>query len=107
MSNQRREENHSVREFLECAFDLLDLDPYKYLVLDARHSRPAEVDLLLADMTKARESLQWSPRMGFREPVHAMVTADLQLYSRNGRTADTAVVSELPAVIEGQRAQHA
>ncbi|MGB8851262.1 MAG: GDP-mannose 4,6-dehydratase [Candidatus Acidiferrales bacterium] len=98
------EETHSVREFLECAFGMLDLDPYKYLVLDSALARPAEVDLLLGDMTKARQRLQWSPRMHFRDLVHTMVNSDLQLYSRNEPTAGAAV---LPASTERQRARHA
>ncbi|MGA2003623.1 MAG: GDP-mannose 4,6-dehydratase [Terriglobales bacterium] len=75
-------ETHSVREFLECAFGLLDLDPYKYLVLDDRFIRPAEVDVLLGDASKAREHLGWSPRITFRELVRDMVESDLQVYSR-------------------------
>ncbi|MFZ0910167.1 MAG: GDP-mannose 4,6-dehydratase, partial [Candidatus Acidiferrales bacterium] len=98
------EETHSVREFLECAFGMLDLDPYKYLVLDPALARPAEVDLLLGDMTKARQRLQWSPRMHFRDLVRTMVNSDLQLYSRNEPTAGAAV---LPASTERQRARHA
>ena len=50
-------ETHSVREFLECAFGLLALDPYKYLVQDERFLRPAEVDVSLGDTTKARQRL--------------------------------------------------
>jgi GDPmannose 4,6-dehydratase len=101
------EENHSVREFLELAFGTLDLDPYKFLVLDPRLARPAEVDLLLGDMTKGRKRLQWSPRVRFRDLVHIMVTADLELYSRNGSIEKASVVPHPPAVIAGQRAQHA
>src|SRR5271155_2226831 len=101
------EENHSVREFLECAFDLLALDLYKFLVPAPRLARPAEVDLLLGDMTKARESLQWSPRMRFRELVHAMVTADLQLYTRTTVAEAPAGLSHLSATSELQRAQAA
>jgi GDPmannose 4,6-dehydratase len=75
-------ETHSVREFLEGAFQLLGLDPYKYLVLDERFVRPAEVDVLLGDASKARESFGWSSQVKFSELVHEMVYSDLELYSR-------------------------
>ncbi len=75
-------ETHSVREFLESAFGLLGLDPYKYLVLDERFLRPAEVDVLLGDASKARQRLGWSARTTFSELVRDMVSSDLNLYSR-------------------------
>ncbi len=74
-------ETHSVREFLECAFGLLGLDPYQYLVLDERFIRPAEVDLLLGDTSKARARLGWSAKIKFSELVREMVYSDLDLYS--------------------------
>ena len=77
-------ETHSVREFLECAFQLLGLDPYKYLVLDERFLRPAEVDVLLGDTAKARQHLGWSAKTTFTELVRDMVHSDLELYSRPG-----------------------
>jgi len=76
------EETHSVRDFLECAFGLLGLDPYQYLVLDQRFVRPAEVDLLLGDARKAHQRLGWSARTTFKELVHDMVSSDLELYTR-------------------------
>jgi GDPmannose 4,6-dehydratase len=76
-------ETHSVREFLECAFGLLGLDPYKYLVLDERFLRPAEVDVLLGDTTKARQRLGWSAQTTFSELVREMVFSDLNSYSRS------------------------
>jgi GDPmannose 4,6-dehydratase len=83
-------ETHSVREFLECAFGLLDLDPYKYLVLDERFLRPAEVDVLLGDSEKAHQHLGWSPQITFRELVRDMVFSDLNAYSQSaGGTAPT------------------
>lgn len=75
-------ETHSVREFLECAFGLLDLDPYKYLVLDDRFIRPAEVDVLLGDASKAHEHLGWAARTTFRDLVRDMVESDLGFYAR-------------------------
>jgi len=75
-------ETHSVREFLECAFQFLDLDPYQYLILDERFVRPAEVDVLLGDTAKANQYLGWMPLTSFRGLVRDMVESDLNLYSR-------------------------
>lgn len=72
-------ETHSVREFLQKAFGLLDLDYEKYVEHDARYERPAEVDLLLGDPTKAKRELGWSPKVSFDELVKMMVDADLEL----------------------------
>ena len=78
-------ETHSVREFLEAAFGLLGLDPYKYLVLDERFLRPAEVDVLLGDTTKAQHCLHWSAKTKFADLVRDMVESDLNFYSRAAR----------------------
>ena len=75
-------ETHSVREFLECAFQFLDLDPYQYLILDQRFVRPAEVDVLLGNTAKANRHLGWMPHTSFRGLVRDMVESDLILYSR-------------------------
>jgi GDPmannose 4,6-dehydratase len=93
-------ETHSVREFLECAFGLLELDPYKYLVTDDRLIRPSEVNLLLGDTSKARKHWDWSPRITFRELVKEMVLSDLNLYS-TGRRGDfrTAAAGASPTVM--------
>jgi GDPmannose 4,6-dehydratase len=72
-------ETHSVREFLEKAFALLDLDYRKYVEHDPRYDRPAEVDLLLGDANKARKALHWEPKVGFEELVRMMIDADMQL----------------------------
>lgn len=74
-------ETHSVREFLESAFGLLGLDPYKHLVLDERFIRPAEVDVLLGDASKAHQRLGWRAKTKFSELVRDMVDSDLELYS--------------------------
>jgi GDPmannose 4,6-dehydratase len=71
-------ETHAVREFVEVAFGHVGLDWRQHVVVDPRFVRPAEVDLLLADPAKARERLQWTPRVGFRELVVMMVEADLE-----------------------------
>jgi GDPmannose 4,6-dehydratase len=70
-------ETHSVRELLDEAFGRVGLDWQKYVEVDARYFRPAEVDVLIGDPTKAREKLGWQPKVGFRELVHIMVDADL------------------------------
>lgn len=72
-------ETHSVREFLDCAFGLLGLDWRKHVEIDPAYQRPAEVDLLLGDASKARKELGWVPRVGFQELVRMMVDADLVL----------------------------
>ena len=71
-------ETHSVRELVEVAFSHVGLDWQQYVVCDARYQRPAEVDLLLADPSKARRELGWQPRVGFAELVRMMVDADLE-----------------------------
>lgn len=72
-------EAHSVREFLEEAFHLLGLDPYEYVEIDPRYFRPTEVDYLLGDASKAREKLNWQPKVSFKELVRRMVEHDLEL----------------------------
>ncbi len=71
-------ETHAVREFVEAAFGHVQLDWKKYVVVDPRFVRPAEVDLLLADPTKARTRLGWTPKVSFDELVTMMVDADLE-----------------------------
>lgn len=75
-------QTHSVREFLDEAFGYLDLDWREYVVQDPRYLRPAEVDLLLGDASKARQRLGWEPRVTFRELVRMMVDADMKLAER-------------------------
>jgi GDPmannose 4,6-dehydratase len=72
-------ETHSVREFLEKTFGLLDLDYRKYVAHDTRYDRPAEVDLLLGDGSKARRTLGWEPKVTFDGLVQMMVDADMVL----------------------------
>jgi len=79
-------ETHSVEELVRTAFDYLDLDWRQYVVQDERFMRPAEVDLLVGDPSKAGAELGWEPRVTFTELVHTMVDADLQML-RNGETA--------------------
>ncbi len=72
-------ETHSVREFLEEAFGHVGLDWREYVETDKRYERPAEVDLLIGDPTKAREKLGWKPQTTFKDLVRLMVDADVQL----------------------------
>ena len=81
-------ETHSVREFLELAFGAADLDWQKYVKVDPRYFRPAEVDLLLADPTKARIELGWIPTITFPQLVTRMVVADRKLAEREKRIAE-------------------
>lgn len=68
---------HSVRELVEIGFDHVGLDWRKHVVIDPRFLRPAEVDVLLADPTKARTELGWAPQVSFEGLVRMMVDADL------------------------------
>jgi len=72
-------ETHSVREFLDETFGHLDLDWQEYVETDPRYYRPAEVDILLGDASKARAALGWEPKVGFKELVRLMVDHDLEL----------------------------
>ena len=72
-------DTRSVRELLECAFGLAGLDWKKYVQVDPRYFRPAEVDILLGDATKAKTKLGWQPKVGFEELVGMMVEADMKL----------------------------
>ncbi|MDO8848048.1 MAG: GDP-mannose 4,6-dehydratase [Coriobacteriia bacterium] len=74
-------ETHTVREFCEIAFAHVGLDYNEFVRIDERFVRPAEVDLLLGDPTKAREKLGWTPTVSFRELVEMMVDADLERHS--------------------------
>jgi GDPmannose 4,6-dehydratase len=70
-------ETHTVRELCEIAFAHVGLDWTRYVTVDAQFVRPAEVDVLCADPSKARRKLDWRPRVGFAELVRMMVDADL------------------------------
>jgi GDPmannose 4,6-dehydratase len=72
-------ETHSVRRFCELAFGAVDLDYRDYVVMDERFMRPAEVDLLIGDPSKAKASLGWEPETSFERLVEMMVESDLQL----------------------------
>jgi GDPmannose 4,6-dehydratase len=71
-------ETHTIREFLDLAFRCADLDGWeRYVRTDPRFERPAEVDLLCGDASKARERLGWKPQVTFAELVRMMYEADL------------------------------
>jgi GDPmannose 4,6-dehydratase len=71
-------ETHSVGEFCEIAFGHVDLDYRKYVVVDERFYRPAEVDLLISDSSKAGRVLGWEPQVEFKQLVEMMVDSDLE-----------------------------
>ena len=75
-------ETHTVREFVETAFSHVDLDWREFVKHDPRYKRPAEVDLLIGDPSKAKKILGWEPKMRFHELVRIMVNADMELLSR-------------------------
>ena len=76
-------ETHSVKEFLEIAFGHAGLDWEKHVEIDPRYYRPAEVDLLKGDYSKAQRQLGWKPKTGFVELAKLMVDADVELLRRH------------------------
>jgi GDPmannose 4,6-dehydratase len=74
---------HSVREFVETAFERADLDWTKYVEIDERLKRPAEVDAVVGDSSKARQRLGWEPKVSFKQLVEMMVDADIAAVNRN------------------------
>lgn len=77
------DETHSVQEFVEIAFSAVGLDWKKYVKTDPRFVRPAEVDLLIGDSSKARKKLGWTPKVSFRELVQMMVEEDMKFHTDN------------------------
>jgi GDPmannose 4,6-dehydratase len=75
-------ETHSVRELVDIAFDRVGLAPEHHVRVDERFLRPAEVEQLIGDSSKAREELGWKPRTTFEELVRLMVDADLEMLKR-------------------------
>lgn len=80
-------ETHSVQEFVELAFKSVGIDNWQdYVISDnPQYMRPAEVDLLIGDATKARETLGWAPKTSFEQLVEMMVKADIERESENSR----------------------
>lgn len=83
-------ESHTVKEFVELAFQYGALDWKKYVAIDSRYLRPVEVDVLQGDYSKARARLGWEPKIKFHELVKLMVDADVQLLAEevSGRKKD-------------------
>ncbi len=78
-------ETHTVREFVEIAFNHVGLDSEKYVVVDPKFYRPAEVDLLLGNPTKAMKTLGWKPNVSFNQLVTMMVDADMKLHAQTSK----------------------
>jgi GDPmannose 4,6-dehydratase len=81
-------ERHSVRRLLEASFGMLDLDYQDYVEIDPQYLRPAEVELLQGDATKAQKLLGWEPEVGFEQLVEMMVDADLELAKQERALVD-------------------
>lgn len=82
-------ETHSVKEFVQETFALLDLDWEEYVDYDERYERPTEVDLLIGDPAKAKKLLDWEPTVTFKDLVRIMVESDLNLARRESAVAQT------------------
>jgi GDPmannose 4,6-dehydratase len=85
-------ETHSVQEFVEEAFGYLDLDWREYVRQDPRFYRPAEVDLLVGDASKAGRKLGWEPTVDFRHLVRMMVEADLKMLQGGQHTPNSVLI---------------
>ena len=81
-------ETHSVKEFVEKVFNSLELEWEKHVQIDHRYFRPAEVDILMGDATKAREKLGWEPKVRFEDLVKMMVEHDMELASQEKTLRD-------------------
>lgn len=82
-------ETHSVREFCQLAFSHVGLNYEDYVAVDPQFLRPAEVDLLVGDPTKAKKNLNWTPKVSFPELVSMMVEADVKLLNTAGEVERT------------------
>jgi len=71
-------ETHSIREFLTEAFGVLEIDWQKHVLIDPKYYRPSEVDVLIGDASRAKETLGWTPNVTFKELVQIMVKADIE-----------------------------
>jgi GDPmannose 4,6-dehydratase len=80
-------QTHSIREFLDEAFGLVGLDWHSYVEIDSRYLRPAEVDILVGDITKAQQKFGWVPRTSFKELVKLMVDADITRLEKKLKTS--------------------
>jgi GDPmannose 4,6-dehydratase len=89
-------ETHTVKEFIEATFGLLDLEWQKYVKYDERYERPAEVELLIGDPAKAKKQLGWEPKVKFKELVKIMTEADLELAKREAQIAQLPEPAKTP-----------
>jgi len=87
-------QTHTVREFCERAFGMVKLDYRQYVKVDERFLRPAEVELLVGDASKAREKLGWRPQHSFEGLIHEMVEADLAALAKGAGVSALAPSSE-------------
>jgi GDPmannose 4,6-dehydratase len=94
-------EAYSVREFAEKTFDLLNLNYHDYVEIDPRYFRPAEVDYLLGDSSKAQKQLHWKPHTDFNTLVSMMVEHDLELAKRELTLLGAGHKVTLPGVVHG------
>ncbi|MDR0788400.1 MAG: GDP-mannose 4,6-dehydratase [Gemmatimonadota bacterium] len=78
-------QTHSVEELVNTAFTRVGLDWREYVIQDPRFMRPAEVDLLIGDATRARTEMGWEPEVSFEQLIHMMIDADLERLSQGGR----------------------
>ncbi|MGQ9599754.1 MAG: GDP-mannose 4,6-dehydratase [Anaerolineae bacterium] len=88
-------ESHSIREMCEIAFSHVGLDYRDYVVSDPRFFRPAEVDLLVGDASKARKKLGWKPEVSFEQLIQMMVDSDLEALARGERFPDVTEMTTL------------
>jgi GDPmannose 4,6-dehydratase len=80
-------ETHSVREFVEAAFEEMDMDPEKFIEIKDELYRPAEVDLLVGDASKIKKEIGWEPEVHFKDLVKEMVKSDYEFFKKTGNRA--------------------
>ena len=81
-------ETHTVREFLEETFNCLDLNFEEFVGFDQKYERPAEVDLLIGDASKAEKKLGWKPKVTFKGLVSLMVEEDMKIAQQEKALAE-------------------
>ena len=91
----------SVQQFLDLAAEIVGLDPEEIVETDSRYFRPTEVDYLLGDPSKARETLGWSPTVSFQELVKMMVESDMQLAQQEAVLRDAGLSPNMRAASGG------
>ncbi len=98
-------QTYSVKQFLELAFNYVNLNWEDYVAFDPRYLRPAEVDLLIGDPTKAKEKLGWEPSITFEELVKLMVDSDLAVLGLSSPNADSSKSLQDMAYIRSERSK--